>query len=110
MTQFIKEGDVESALHYLMNNSAEAAQSRANRLYVEEYLKVIKATIMKENAELPLGAQEREAYADKRYADHLQAIREATYADEKARFDLRAAETLCEAWRSQCANERAVNL
>ena len=54
---FISEQDVEQALDYLTNSARGAADARATRQYVEEYRKVIKAQIMMEHAELPLGAQ-----------------------------------------------------
>lgn len=107
---FISEEDVEQALHYLTNSARGAADARANRQYVEEYRKVVKAQIMMEHAELPLGAQEREAYSDKRYMDHLQAIRQAVAEDERRRFMREAASAKIEAWRTQSSNERAAKL
>lgn len=103
----ITEEEVEKAIHYLVNSAGKAAEARANRLVVEEYRKVIKAELMKRNAELPLGAQEREAYADPAYKAHLEAIREAVKADESFRFLREAAAAKIEAWRSQQANQRA---
>jgi hypothetical protein len=67
----------------------------------------MKAQIMKEHAGDPLGAQEREAYDDPRYREHLEAIKEAVYADEYQRFMRGAAEAKIEAWRTQCSNRRA---
>src|SRR5262245_30756526 len=107
---FISDEEVEQALHYLMNSARGAADARATRQYVEEYRKVIKAQLMTEHADLPLGAQEREAYSDKRYMDHLQAIREAVAEDERRRFMREAASAKIEAWRTQCSNERANRL
>ena len=73
-------------------------------------LKVVKAKIQKEHASLPLGAQEREAFADPRYEEQLNKIKEAIEIDETNKREEKAADILCEAWRSQCANERAVKL
>lgn len=106
-TSVLSEKSVENALHWLIDNADKAAKARAERQYVEDYAKVIKSMIMKENANLPLGAQEREAYADPRYVKHLDAIREAVHMDEYMRFVRDAESAKIEAWRTQCSNERA---
>lgn len=104
--KIISDEEAEKACDYMRDNAAAAAQARANRAYVEEYRKSIKAAIMKENASAPLGAQERDAYADPRYIAHLQAIKEAVEIDEKYRFLMAAAEAKLSAWQTLSANER----
>jgi hypothetical protein len=106
--QFISEQEVDRALDYLRDSADAAAKARAERIYVEEYRKTIKAQLMKEHEDKPLGAQEREAYADPRYVQHLEAIREAVFTDERHRFLLSAANAKIEAWRTQSSNERAM--
>jgi hypothetical protein len=103
----LTEDDVERALHYLVNNAQKAAKARADRIVVEEYLRVVKSQIMKEQGDIPVSAQEREAYADPRYKQHLEAIREAVERDEYHRFLREAASAKIEAWRTQSSNERA---
>ena len=66
----------------------------------------MKAQIMKEHASESLGAQEREAYADPRYIQHLQALKEAVYADEYQRFMMAAAEAKISAWQTMSRNQR----
>jgi hypothetical protein len=61
---------------------------------------------MKEHGDLPLGAQEREAYADPRYKAHLDAIREAVEEDEYHRWMMSAAEAKLSAWQTQCRIQR----
>lgn len=102
----ITDTEAEKALDYIRDSATKAAQARANRIYVEEYRKTIKAQLMKESADLPLGAQEREAYSDVKYIQHLNAIREAVEQDEYFRWMLTAAEAKLEAWRTQSANNR----
>lgn len=103
----ILESEVERAVEYLRDNAMKAAQAKANRLYVEDYLRTIKSKIMKEHADLPLGAQEREACADPRYEQHLQAIRDAVQSDEYHRWMMAAAEAKLSAWQTQCRIQRA---
>lgn len=107
---FITDEQVDLALEYLRTSADYAAKCRAERIYVEEYRQVVKAQIMKEHDDKPVNAQEREAYADQRYADHLEAIREAVMKEEKARFLREAAKARIEAWRTQSSNERAMVL
>lgn len=103
----IQDEDIEKAVEYLRENSLKAAQAKANRIYMEEYRKVVKAQIMREFAGA-LGMQEREAYADPRYVQHLEAVKEAVEKDEYHRWMMSAAEAKIEAWRTQQANSRAL--
>lgn len=103
----ITEQDVEKAVDYLRSNATHAAQARAERIYMEEYRKVVKATIMREQ-EQAANAQEARAYADPRYAEHLKVMKEAIAKDEYCRWMMAAAEAKIEAWRTQQANERAL--
>lgn len=106
----ITEEEVEKALCYLRDNASAAGWARAQREYMLEYRKTVKAEIMQEHASLPIGAQEREAYADDRYKKHLEAIREAVYQDEKHRFLMQAAMAKLDCWRTQSSNERAMRI
>lgn len=107
---FIEDAEVDRALDFLRNSADDAAKARAERIYVTEYRKVLKATIMKEHGKLSAVLQEREAYADPRYAEHLLAIKEAVMLDERLGFLQAAAEAKIEAWRTQSSNERAGKL
>lgn len=104
---FITDDEIDKALDFLRDNARDAAQARADRIYCEEYRKTLKAQIMKEHGSLSAVLQEREAYSDPRYVEHLEAIKEAVKADEFARFMRIAAEAKIEAWRTQSSNSRA---
>lgn len=75
---------------------------------MEEYRKTLKAMIMKEHVNLPVAAQEREAYADVRMQAHIGALKDAVYQDEFHRFKRVAAVATVEAWQTQSANHRAM--
>lgn len=107
---FITDEEIDRALDYLRDNADEAAKARAERIYVEEYRKVVKAQLMKEHDTKSAVIQEREAYADPRYVVHLDAIKEAVFRDEKMKFLLAAAQAKIESWRTQSSNERANKL
>lgn len=103
----VTDDSLEKALDYLRNTSDTTAQCRANRLYLEDYSRVLKATIMAEHLAEPVNAQERYAYSDLRYRNHLEGLKQAIFEDEKARFLREAAAVKIEVWRSQQANQRA---
>ena len=97
----ISEDRVERAIHWLAENAEADAQARAEREHLDNYTRSLKALIMREHTELPLGAQEREAYADERYIAHLEGLKEAVERDELMRWRRMTADTLVSAWQSQ---------
>ena len=103
----IDESEIERALEWLVKNATPAAQARANRVYVEEYRKVIKARLMKASGQESAAAQEREAYANEQYATHLEAVKQAVEEDERFRWLTTAAEAKIEIFRTEQANLRA---
>lgn len=106
----IDEASIEKALDYLRDTAEEVAQAAAQRLYLEEGRKRLKAILMQKHNDLPLSAQEREAYADEEYEKYLIGLKEAVYRHEKARALRTAAEAKIEAWRSMSANQRAMKI
>ena len=103
----IRDEEIDRALAYLRDTAEDAAKARAARLYLDDYSRVLKATIMSEHLAEPVNAQERYAYADTRYKNHLAALQVAIFEDEKFRFLRDAAGAKIEAWRTYQANMRA---
>lgn len=103
----ISDDEVEKAVDFLRDFSGKAAKARAERIYLDEYCKPLKALIMRENTQETLGAQETRAYADPRYKQHLEALKEAVEHDEYIRFMREAASAKLSAWQSMRAMERA---
>ena len=103
--------DPNQAIDYIIAKSTEYAQARANRIYMEELRKTIKAELCKtalHHGYEAVNAQEREAYSDPNYRAHLLAIKQAVEAEEKLRWMLIAAQARIDVWRSQEASNRAV--
>ena len=96
----ITNKDIQKAFDFLRDSAVEAAQCRANRVYLEEYRKSLKAQIMAEHNTLPVNAQEREAYKNVAYIAHLEALKEAVFEDEKIRFLMEAAKIRISAWQT----------
>ncbi len=85
------------------------AKAKAERIYLEEFRKSKKALLMAECKNLPIGAQEREAYASPEYIGLLAALQVAVEAEETMRWRLVACQTSIEVWRSQEASNRAMD-
>lgn len=102
----ITDDEIQAALDYLRTNAPKAAQARANKIYLEEYRKTIKAQVMQQHLDKPVTAQEREAYQSEEYKSHLLTMQEAIRLDELNRWGMVAATAKIEAWRSFNANRR----
>ena len=95
------------AVDYILANASKFAKAKAERVYLEEYRKSLKALLMKRSLEETIGAQEREGYAHDEYKQLLQGLKAAVEVEEKLRWDLIAAQARVEIWRSEQANMRA---
>lgn len=97
----IEEAEIERAVNWLAKAAGEAAKARAEREYLSEFRKVLKAELMRNAGEVPVAVQEREAYADPKYLDFLQGWKAAIEEDERIRWLQTAAEAKISAWQTQ---------
>jgi hypothetical protein len=72
-----EEINIFKVLDFIRDNSAAYAQAKANRQYLENYRKTVKAQQMKQHLSLPVSAQEREAYASEEMQQIDKAIQTA---------------------------------
>jgi hypothetical protein len=103
--------DPNQAIDYIIANSKLYAQARAERIYMEELRKTIKAELCKtalHHGFEAVNAQEREAYSDPNYRKHLLAIKQAVEAEEQLRWMLIAAQARIDCWRTQEASNRTI--
>lgn len=105
--ELIPDSKVEEAFDWLHANANAAAEAKAQRVYLEEYRKILKARIMQEHNDLPVSAQEREAYASSRYEEHLEGLKLAVERDERLRWLKEAKLAEIDAWRTASSNRRA---
>ena len=101
-----REIDPHKAIDFIIINGKKAAKAKANRTYMDEYRKSLKAILMKRSHENSVNAQEREAYSNPEYIQHLRAIEEAIEIEEELRWQMIAAQARIEVWRSQEATNR----
>ena len=104
----ITEEDVNKALEWLVSNADKAAEARAQRQYLDDFSRTIKAEIMSEHMTEAVNAQERFAYADSRYKTHLDGLRVAIKEDERYRWLHSTAIAKIDVYRTQQANLRVV--
>lgn len=101
--------DPQKHLRRMWENAPKLAQAKANRVYMEEYRKTLKATLMKESGVESVGAQEREAYAHEAYRNHLEALKEAVQAEELLRWRMVTDQASVDVWRSTEASNRVMD-
>jgi hypothetical protein len=102
----MREVDPHEAVDYILLNGKNFAKAKAERVYLEEYRKSLKAILMKRSMESAIGAQEREAYAHPEYDTLLKGLKAAIEAEEKLRWDLIGAQARVDIWRTEQANNR----
>jgi hypothetical protein len=101
--------DPARAVEYIMKHSAEFAKAKAERVYIENYLRSKKSLIMAKSSAKSVAAAEVDAYADPEYISLLEGLKEAVEAEEKLKWMLTAAQLKVEIWRSQEATNRAID-
>jgi hypothetical protein len=106
----ITEEEIEASVTYLQATAEQSARARANRVVLEHGLKRVKALGMMKRNNLPISAQEREAYASEEYEIALDGLRQAIFEDERNRAMRDAHSAKIEAWRTAEATRRSVKL
>lgn len=95
------------ALDFIRDNASEYAQAKANVVYMTEYRKTVKASLMASSSERTESAKETYAYSHPDYKLHLIALEQAVAKCERLRWLMIAAEAKIEVWRSLEASARA---
>jgi len=89
------------AIEYIQRNAGIYAQAKANRIYIENYLKTVKARLMGNSDEKAIGAKEMDAYASSIYVEQLDGLKAAIEIEETLRYMLEAAKMKVEIWKVQ---------
>jgi len=95
------------ALDFIRDNAAEYAQAKANVVYMTEYRKTVKASLMASSSERTESAKETYAYSHDDYKKHLLSLAQAVEQCERLRWLMVAAEAKIEVWRSLESSARA---
>ena len=105
----ITTDDAERAVAWLRDNAERIGEARAQRAYLEQWIKTVRAELMVAQAGMSNAAAETIALASPKYLAALQAYKEAIKQDETLRFLAVAAEAKVAAWQTQSANDRVIN-
>ena len=97
------------AVEFIIKQSGVFAEAKANRTYIENYLRSAKSKLMMESTASSIAAKEMEAYATDHYISLLEGLKEAVEVEEKLRWQLIAAQARIEIWRSQEATNRTID-
>lgn len=98
--------DPSKALRFIAENAGEYAKAKANRVFIENALKSVKATLMAESEASTLGAKEIEAYASRDYRIQLEGLREAVETEERLRWLLLGAQMKVEIYKVEAYTKR----
>jgi len=104
----ISDDDIEKALDYMRDSAEDCAKWRAEKVYLTELRKVVKANLMKGSTEPSAVGREQYAYSHPDYLLHLEAMKHAVYLDEKHQGLVAAAGAKIDAWRTQQSNQRSM--
>jgi len=101
--------DPQASVESLWKMAPQFAKAKAERTYLENFLRSKKAILMSEFKNLPIGAQEREAYAHPEYIGLIAALQVAVEAEETLRWRLESCRLAVDVWRSQNASNRTID-
>ena len=109
----MSDKSINDAVDFLYIHGAKYAEAKAHRVYLEEFRKSKKAILMKEaisdGRAKSSAAAEMEAYADATYIELLEGLKAATASEEALRWGLISAQARIEVYRTQSANDRAMD-
>ena len=106
------ESSEKSALKsrdFLYKNGKTYAAAKANRSYLELFLKSKLALLMKDSTESTSAAKETDAKAHPDYMALLYGIKEAIELEETLKWELEAAKQTIEIYRTESANNRGLD-
>ena len=94
------------AIQYLIDTAPLYAKAKADRIYLESFVKSRKAQLMSQAGTEVLGKQETFAYAHPDYIAILEGIREAVTLEERYRWLMTAAQARIEVFRTEAYSAR----
>ena len=103
----VSEQEAQRAIDYIRDSAPKFAQAKAERVYIENYLKVVKAKEMSNSDKKTLGDREMDAYMSMDYEAQLQAMRDAVAIEEELKYRMEAAKLRFEHWRVEQFNQRS---
>lgn len=103
----ITDEQAERANDFIRDRADDIARAKASRVYLEEFRKTKKALLIQKAPDGTVQAKESYAYAHPEYEELLTGLKDAVEDEEKLRWQMVAAQTKIEIWRTQQSNKRA---
>ena len=97
----MSDNSPHKAIQFLIDTAPLYAKSKADRMFLEGFIKSRKAQLQSQAGTEVLGKQEVYAYAHADYIEILEGIREAVEKEERYRFLMAAATSRIEVWRTE---------
>ena len=97
--------DPNKCVAYIMENAPKFAQAKAERVFIENYLRTVKSRLMQDE-QGTLGHKEAYAYSHPEYEAQLRGLRDATEKEEALKFMLLAAQMRFDTWKTQEYSKR----
>lgn len=108
--QLVSDAEVEKALDWLRDNAEAIGRAKAEAVRSDHMLKHIKALAMKLQGDMPVSAQEREAFASEQYRTAIDTAASAAGEYERLKALREAAALKIEAWRTASSNYRSMKI
>lgn len=102
----MSEINPNKAIEYIIENAPKFAQAKAERVFIENFLRTIKSRLMNQE-EGTLGNKEAHAYAHPDYEAQLQGLKVATEKEEHLKYMLLAAQARIDVWKTTEYTKRA---
>ena len=94
------------ALDFMRDNAPAYAMAKGNVIYMTEFRKSLKATLMTNCDAKTQTEREAYAYAHSDYVAQLEALKIATEEEERLKYMLSAAQARIEVWKTQEYSKR----
>lgn len=96
------------AIEFMIKNSPKFAEAKANRIYLENYLKVVKASLALKCNESTVSRAEQYALAHPEYKVVLDGLKVAVEQEEHLKWWLLSAQARVDVWRTEEASNRGI--
>jgi hypothetical protein len=103
------EESANRARKFIFEKSKDFSQAKADRTYLEHFLKSKLALLMSESTETTMAGKEMYAKAHPDYIALLYGIKEAVKTEEELKWKLISAQLAVEIYRTESANNRAID-
>ena len=105
----MRKTEPHEAVDYLLKHAAKYAKAKAERVYIENFLRSKKALLMAQTDAKTVSEREAYAYSHHEYIELLEALKVAVEIEENLKWHLEAARLRIDVWRTEQASNRAID-